>query len=153
MRLGNQQSSDPFTRGPEGGARRSCKGGIVAVAGSTEHFSPSKCISIAELLGGQQHQKKEARGICNNSQYLKSRKGRSVFKDGWRERKGGEGARVLKAASANVLQQNNFSFPLFFSSPLVFYFFPSLLSAISATQGRQRKKKSLKTIIIKTPAL
>lgn len=80
MQLGKQQSSDWFTGAWRGGAKRSCKGGIVAVA--TLSFNPSKCISIAELLGGQQHQKEEAKRICNNSQYLKSRKVRSVFKGG-----------------------------------------------------------------------
>lgn len=127
-----------------GGARRSRKGGIVAVAGCVERFSPHKCAAIAELLGGQWHQKKEARGICNDSQYLKSRKGRSVFKEGWR---GGEAVRVLKAASANVLQQNNFSSSLF-----SFAFFSSLfsppfsLSAFSNIRNpgqTQRKKKNL----------
>lgn len=41
------------------------------------HFS-------AELLKGQRLQKEEGRGTRSDSQYLKSRKGRSVFKEGWR---------------------------------------------------------------------
>lgn len=67
---------------------------------------------------------------------------------------------MLKAASANVLQQNNFSFYSCFFSPslpslLFFLLLSSLLLAISATlgkerdRGRARGKKSLKTIIIK----
>lgn len=70
------------------------------------------------------------------------------------------GVRVLKTASANVLQQNNFSFYSCFFSPslpslLFFLLLSSLLLAISATlgkerdRGRARGKKSLKTIIIK----
>lgn len=53
---------------------------------------------------------------------------------------------MLKAASANVLQQNNFL--LSFSSSFSFLY---LLSAISATLGRteREREKSLKTIIIK----
>lgn len=39
---------------------------------------------------------------------------------GGKERRGG--VRMLKAASANVLQQNNFSFSLFFSPPCLFFF-------------------------------
>lgn len=60
----------------------------------------------------------------------------------------GRGEGMLKAASANVLQRNNFPVLLlffFYFSPLPVFFFPLyLLSAISATLGRQRKKKIFK---------
>lgn len=55
----------------------------------TESFNPSKCISTAKLPGGQEHQKEEARRICNDSQYLKSRKVRRVFMGGEVEGWGG----------------------------------------------------------------
>lgn len=139
--------------GLEGGAKRSCKGGIVAVA--TLSFSPSKCISIAELLGGQQQQKEEAKRICNNSQYLKSRKVRSVFKGGMQEKEG-RGRRCKKLPLQMSFSKITSLFRSFSSSFLLLP--PSLFFSLSAfsnirNPGQTETKKSLKTIIIETPTL
>lgn len=77
VRLGKPAKLTPVYWGLEGGggggARRSRKGGIVDAARPSVSALPC-AFSCGELLGGQEHQKEEARGICNDSQYLKSRK-------------------------------------------------------------------------------
>lgn len=109
----------------------------------TESFSPSKCISNAEPLGGQQHQKEDAGRILQRfSIFKEEQREKSVFKEG----KGGGGAGVLKAASANVFQQNNF---FFFFIPLlpVFFSFSSAYGDIcnpgQKENERERRNKNL----------
>lgn len=84
-----------------------------------------------------------------------------MFKEGWRKWRGVRGEGMLKAASANVLQRNNFSISLLFFFFCLPYLFSPSLSAFSNIRNpgqteERKKKKSLKTIIIKikkTPIL